>query len=204
MTVSIAVIGAGPVGAALARGLAGAGHDVAVGVRSPDDPKHEAVRGDVPVRAIGEAVDRASVVVLAVPMDTLGELLRGLVLRPGHVVVDATNAVRHPVPAGFDTVGAYVASLLPGGVHLVKAFNTIGAEHLRTGRVGGTAAFLPIAGDDEGRALVAGLARDLGFEVAELGGRDTIRLVEDFARLWIHLAFRCGWGRDFGFAVVRS
>jgi hypothetical protein len=86
----------------------------------------------------------------------------------------------------------------------VKAFNTIGAEHLGAGRVGGTAAFLPLAGDDDGRGIVAGLARDLGFEVAELGGRDTIRLVEDFARLWIHLAFRCGWGRDFGFAVVRS
>jgi hypothetical protein len=28
-------------------------------------------------------------------------------------------------------------------------------------------------------------------------------MVEDAARLWIHLAFRCGWGRDFGFGVLR-
>ena len=41
------------------------------------------------------------------------------------------------------------------------------------------------------------------FDVADLGGPEAIRIVEDHARLWIHLAFRCGWGRSFGFTVAR-
>ena len=47
------------------------------------------------------------------------------------------------------------------------------------------------------------LAAGLGFEVADLGDRGAFGLVEAHARLWIHLAFACGWGREFGFAVVR-
>jgi hypothetical protein len=86
---------------------------------------------------------------------------------------------------------------------VVKAFNTIGAEHLGDGRIEGRALFLPVAGDDAGRPLAVELARSLGFDVADLGGPDAIRLVEDHARLWIHLAFRCGWGRSFGFQVAR-
>jgi NAD(P)-dependent dehydrogenase (short-subunit alcohol dehydrogenase family) len=42
-----------------------------------------------------------------------------------------------------------------------------------------------------------------GFDVADLGGREHIALVEDHARLWIHLAFRRGWGRQFAFTVTR-
>jgi hypothetical protein len=47
------------------------------------------------------------------------------------------------------------------------------------------------------------LARAIGFDVADLGGPECVGMVEDAARLWIHLAFRAGWGRDFGFGVLR-
>jgi hypothetical protein len=197
----IAVIGAGRVGSALARGLQHAGHRVVAGVRDPDKAADLAADG-IGVAPPSEAAAAAAVVVLAVPVDALADAVASIDGAAGKVLVDATNAVGSPVPGGFDTVGAYVASLAPAA-KVVKAFNTIGAEHLADGRVAGTPAFLPVAGDDEGRPVVIELATDLGFDVADLGGPESVRMVEDAARLWIHLAFRCGWGRDFGFGVLR-
>jgi predicted dinucleotide-binding enzyme len=196
----IAVIGGGAVGRALYAGLAGAGHDLVMGVRDPADPKHVT---DPPVHLADHvaAVSGAAVVILAVPVPALADVVPTLGLATGQIVVDATNAVRIPVPDGHSTVGDHVASLLPAGVLLVKAFNTIGAEHLGTGRIDGVAAFLPIAGDEAGLVVVAELAADIGFDVAELGDRSAFAMVEDHARLWIHLAFVGGWGRNFGFVV---
>lgn len=196
----IAIIGAGSVGTALATGLSRAGHEVIIGVRAPDQPKYR----ELPVAAttLTAAITGADVVILAIPTDSLAPVVPALGLRAGQVVVDATNSVSTPIPAGFDTVGDVVGSLLPADVALVKAFNTVGAEHLVGGRYDHPT-FLPIAGDDAGTTIVAALAADLGFDVADLGGRDAFALVENHARLWIHLAFRRGWGRDFVWTTVR-
>ncbi len=199
----IAIIGAGPVGRALASGLKESAQSVGFGVRDPAAAKRESASSIGPVVSIADAVDTARVVILAVPFSALAELAPILPLAGGQVVVDATNAVGTPLPDGFSSVGEFVGSMLPAGVSLVKAFNTIGAEHLGDGRFEGVRSFLPIAGDDEGRHVVTEMAGDLGFEVADLGGREKIAMVEEHARLWIHLAFSCGWGREFGLAVVR-
>lgn len=198
--VRVAVIGAGNVGSRLARGLARAGHRVTVGVRWPERAA-DLTPGGITVTDPASAVAESGVVVLAVPVPALADAVASLGPLAGKIVVDATNAVGIPVPDGHDSVGAYVAELAPDGF-VVKAFNTIGAEHLEDGSVGGAAAFLPIAGADEGRPTVATLARSIGFDVADLGGPECIGMVEDAARLWIHLAFRRGWGRDFGFGVL--
>jgi 8-hydroxy-5-deazaflavin:NADPH oxidoreductase len=203
MNRNVVVVGAGPVGTALGRGLERCGHTVSLAVRDPSDGKYDDLRTEHALRPLADDLASEHVVVLAVPAPALADVVPGLALRPGQVVVDATNAVRSPLPDGFDSVGSYVASLLPDGVDVVKAFNTIGAEHLSSGRVGGTAVFLPMAGDERGRGVVAELATAMGFEPADLGGREMIGMVEDHARLWIHLAFACGWGRQFGFTAIR-
>lgn len=199
--IRVAVIGAGNVGRRLARGLYRAHHRVAVGARNPQRAADLVAEG-LTVTDPASAVAASDVVILAVPVSALADTVASLGSLRGKIVVDSTNAVGVPVPAGHDTVGAYVASLVPDA-YVVKAFNTIGAEHLEDGTVGGTSAFLPVAGADEGRPTVVALARSIGFEVADLGGPECVGMVEDAARLWIHLAFRCGWGRDFGFGVLR-
>jgi predicted dinucleotide-binding enzyme len=199
MARDVGIIGAGNVGSHLARGLAAAGHRVTVGVR--DASRAPDLGEGVTIATPAEAA-ATGVVVLAVPPTALPETIAALGRLDGTVVVDATNAVGTPVPEGFDTLADQVRSLAPGAL-VVKAFNTIGAEHLENGTVGGRAAFLPVAGDDDGRAVVVELAESLGFEVADLGGPEQFRMVEDAARLWIHLAFRGGWGRDFAFGVLR-
>lgn len=198
--VSIAVIGAGSVGTALGSAFARNGHDVVFGVRDPDDGRHEALaRRAKPT----EAASGADIVVLCVPATAVTDAVPSLHLDAGQVLVDATNAVGIPVPQGFATMGELVASLVRDGVQVVKAFNTVGAELLGNGHTEQGGVFLPIAGDQPAVDAVSAVAREQGFEVAHLGGRDQFALVEDHARLWIHLAFRCGWGRQFAFTVTR-
>lgn len=196
----IAVIGAGSVGKALGRGFAAHGHTVVFGVRDPGDPVHASLG---PVATPSGAAARASIVVLAVPAAAVAELVPRLGLVAGQVLVDATNAVGVAVPQGFATMGDLVASLVADGVHVAKAFNTVGAEHLGDGRTEHGDTFLPVAGDPAAVDAVRALAAELGFAVAPLGGRDQFALVEAHAKLWIHLAFRAGWGRGFVFTVAR-
>jgi len=197
----VAVIGAGNVGGRLARALTRAGHRVNVGAREPARAAGLASEG-IAVTDPATAAEGSDVIVLAVPVPALVDAVSSLGPLQGKILVDASNAVGIPIPEGHDTVGAYVAELAPG-TFVVKAFNAIGAEHLEDGAVGGSPAFLPIAGADEGRPTVAALGRSIGFEVADLGGPEYIGMVEDAARLWIHLALHRGWGRDFGFGVLR-
>jgi predicted dinucleotide-binding enzyme len=194
----IGVIGAGSVGRALATAFTRLDHDVVVGVRDPGDERHRDLAG---ATRPADAADGADLVVLAVPATSLTDAVPSLELRAPTVVADATNMLGGPVPGGHATVGELTASLLPDGVHLVKAFNTIGAEHMIDGSVDGTPAFLPIAGDDAALGVVVPLARQIGFDAVAVGGRESFALVEQHAALWIRL-MRTGWGRDFGFAVV--
>ncbi len=199
----MAVLGAGPVGRALVDGLHRAGRTVRVGVRSPDDAKYQDLDAAIEVVTIEAAVAASDVTILAVPADALGSVLSTTSFEPGHIVIDACNAVFTAMPEGFDSIGDFVASRLGPGVGFVKAFNTIGAEHLGNGAFDDGRAFLPIAGDPLAVEAATELATMLGFDAVALGGRDVIGMVEDHARLWIHLAFRCGWGRDFGFTRVQ-
>jgi 8-hydroxy-5-deazaflavin:NADPH oxidoreductase len=82
----------------------------------------------------------------------------------------------------------------------VKAFNTIGAEAYLHPRIGDHPLFLPIAGDIEPAEAVRRLATDIGFDAVVIGDGSAARILENFAELWIHLAFRTGLGRGFGFA----
>lgn len=200
----IAVIGTGSVGAAVATCVQRIGHHVVVGTRSPDGEAAAALQaGGIEVASPVEAKAGAEIVVLAVPAPALADVVPSLGLAPGQIVVDATNAVGTPLPEGFDTLGDYVASLAPQ-TSIVKAFNTVGAEFLDGTSPTGDPVFLPIAGDEAGRQLVVDLVTEMGFDVADLGGREHFRLMEDHARLWIHLAFGVGWGRDFAFTVARQ
>ena len=195
---NIAIIGSGNVGRAIGAGLTRTGHDVVFGVRDPGDDRH----ADLDRTTTREsAVAASDVVLLAVPAAGVADTVPALGLRAGQVVVDATNAIGTTVPDGHATMAHVVAAGAPDGVAVVKAFNTIGFEHMATGTIDGDALFLPIAGDDEAATTIAGLASAIGFDAVVIGGREHYETLEAHARLWIRLAFGVGWGRSFGFAT---
>ena len=107
----VAVIGTGHIGGTLGSKWRAAGHEVTYGSRRGGDGQEGP--GGAPLRAIGEAMDGADVVVIAVPGGAVGEVLAEASGRPcaGRVVVDATNQMggaerAAPAPAEYRPIGA--------------------------------------------------------------------------------------------------
>ncbi len=201
MSRSICVVGAGVVGTNLARAFSSAGHRVVLGARNPNSDKVVAARNLVglDVVSLTDAATAADVVVLAVPFAAVADTVAALGDVGDATMVDATNTVGGILPDGADSILDVIAAVNPSAT-LVKAFNTIGAEAFLEPSIAGTKLFLPIAGDRPAADSVAQLANDVGFDALVIGDRSAARIVENAAELWIHLAFRTGLGRDFGFA----
>jgi predicted dinucleotide-binding enzyme len=136
-----------------------------------------------------------------VPFRAAGPLLEGLGDLGGRIVVDVTN----PIGAGKAGLsGAEMLASRARGARMVKAFNTIGAEHMADARFPGGTAYALIAGDDgQARAIVGELATALGFEPVDLGDLSQARHAEAAAELWIHLAYSRGYGGDFAVGLLR-
>lgn len=192
------MIGTGNVGEALGRGWASAGHRVAWGSRSPEAANHLS-----PVTHLSDAIGTARAVVLAVPFGALGETVPTLGDLSGRVIIDATNPIGTQVPGDAASGAEYLMTLAPGA-HVVKAFNTMGFETMADPVIDGRPAACLLCGNDEGaKDLVAGLARDLGFEPVDAGNMQAAKYVEALAGVWVHLAFRAGLGRGFAFGLLR-
>jgi predicted dinucleotide-binding enzyme len=147
--------------------------------------------------SIAGAADAADLTILAVPFGVAAQTMRELAPPDAAVVVDATNPFGAPIPGGYPSGAAALAAGSPN-VRLVKAFNVLGAEHMAHPELpDGWRPVLPVASDDEAaRALVARLARELGFDAVEVGDLAAAGVVEEAARYWGMLAMAGGIGRD--------
>lgn len=97
----VGVIGAGAVGPVLAAGLAGAGHRV-VGIATTSErgrDRADAMVPGAPILTVPEVLERADLVILAIPADEIEPLVTGLAAaehwRPGQLV--AHTAAEHGV-----------------------------------------------------------------------------------------------------------
>jgi len=210
MDTTIAIIGAGSVGAALAERLTAAGFAVRVGVRPGRDAAAIERRcgGRAAVVPVDEAADGCEVVFLCVPAAAAVAAARAAGSLARKVLVDCTNPVvwdggprLAPPPEG--SVAAALAAALPEA-RVVKGFNAFGAEIHRDPLVGGAPAEVLLAGDD-GIALerVGEVALRAGFSPIAAGPLRNAALLEALAVLWIQLATAGGQGREFAFALAR-
>jgi hypothetical protein len=95
-----------------------------------------------------------------------------------------------------------IADAAPGA-RVVKAFNTTGANNMLNPRYGAQNADMFICGDDAtAKATVAGLSRDIGFDVVDAGPLSAALSLENLAQLWVHLA-RSGAGREIAWKLMR-
>lgn len=206
----IGIIGAGNIGGNLGKVWAKKGHEIFFGVPDPD--KHRALADELGGRAqVGvprEAAAFGEVVALAVPWkavaDAVGSCKGELA---GKVLIDATNPVGWddgPTVAVDGSAAQKIAEMAPGA-RVVKAFNTLGAEHLLDPKVGGVVADAFVCtDDDEARAIVTRLGEDLGFAMVDLGPLRNAKLAEHIAVAWIHLAMKAGLGRNIAFKLLRG
>jgi 8-hydroxy-5-deazaflavin:NADPH oxidoreductase len=205
---SIAIIGAGNVGMALARALIAGGETVVFGV--PDPAKYRsAVAGLGAAASVGApaaAISAAELVILAVPYAAAAGVAAAIPDWGGKILVDATNPIAPGLAGlslGTTTSGAEQIALAAKGARVVKAFNTTGAENMANSRYQGGRVLMPVCGDDAAaRTRVLALASLIGLDAVDCGALQAARYLEPFAMLWIHLAYRMGHGRSFAFAGV--
>lgn len=184
---SIAVIGAGNIGATIGDAWRRAGHDVAYASRSPEPPR---------TVSIADAIAAAEVVLLAMPGDAVPRFLaeHGAALN-GRVVIDATNDV-----SGERLHHAETYAELAPGARFVRAFNTVGFEVFADPSVGGEVADLFWCGPEG--AGVEQLIADVGLRPVRVGEIDAIDAVDGVARLWLTLVFRQGHPRRLAFRML--
>ena len=205
MSAVVTIVGAGSVGTNLAIRLSAVGYSVRFAARDLESDKVRNARTKVQAEVVtlDAAAAGTDFIILAVPYSAVLDTLAAIGPVGSAVLVDATNAVGVELPDHATSVLDVIASRYDGAA-LVKAFNTIGAEAILDPIIAGTARFLPIAGDQEAAERVGRMASDMGFDALIIGGRSEAVLLEQFARMWMHLAFRAGLGRSFGFGRLPS
>lgn len=175
----IGIIGAGSIGAILARRLARAGHEVKIAnSRAPETVESAALTtGATPVWA-AEVTEGADVVITSVGMGRIPDVAPLVAKAPTAAVIIDTGNYHPPRDGVIDALveGRTVESLWVQeqyGRPITKAWNTITdvsfaektSEPFATGRIA-----LPVAGDDDGaRALVMDLVETTGFEAYDAG-----------------------------------
>ena len=198
MTISdrtVAIIGTGNIGSTIAANLVAGGQDVLLASRDQETAGKLAssLDGHAEAVSVGEAVDRADVLVLAVWLDADRELIAEYGERlAGKVIVDPSNAVGPDGQGGYrktigeqESSGQILAGLLPAGARLVKAFGTLSAPTLaKVARQEPERAVLFYAADDAAAGdLVAELIRTAGYEPVSVGGLDQSIRIEMFGDL---------------------
>lgn len=201
----IGIIGAGMVGSSMGRALRRVGHEVMFSSRDPQGEKMRALAQEM-VAAVGSVADTVAygeVLFLALSWDAIPNAVPAGGDWRGKILIDATNRFGPNLSLlPGESAGEELARLT--GARVVKAFNTIGAEHYLHPQIGGEAASMLLAGDDaEAKHLVAALATELGFAPVDAGPLSASVYLESLAALWVHLALRTPLGRGFAFRVIR-
>jgi predicted dinucleotide-binding enzyme len=190
MKQKIAIIGKGNVGSALGRGLERAGYEV-----------RNSGKGTVT-----ETATWGEVVILAVPFTAIDAVLHELGNSvDGKVIVDVTNALSQDMrlALGFSTSGAEELQRKAPSARIVKAFNTVFAQHMDTGSVLGQQLTVFATSDDQPSRLTAlELGKAIGFDAVDAGALANARQLEALGYFNIQLGYVLGNGTNVGFKFI--
>jgi predicted dinucleotide-binding enzyme len=189
----IAVIGKGNIGGTLGSKWRAAGHDVTYGARDGSDEGP----GGAPVRSIGDALEDAGVVLLAIPGQAVPDLVdaHGAAFA-GKVVIDAVNRIGAPE---LDS-RALIAAAAPSARY-VRAFNSLGWENFAD-PLPGTSMFF--AADPEARAAAEELIGAVGLDPAFVGDATATATVDALLPLWFALVRENGGNRMVALRLLRK
>lgn len=207
----IGLIGSGNVGSALGQRWAAAGHEIKFGVRKTTKPELVALLKTIGPGAsagsVAEAAAFGEVIVLTTPWNGTQAAIESAGTIAGKILVDCTNPLKPDLSGlsvGLETSGAEQVARWALGARVVKCFNSTGAENMTNPCFDPDRAVMFLAGDDDAaKAIVSKLGETLGFEMVDAGRLEIARLLEPVAMLWVHLAFRRGFGRNFAFKLLR-
>lgn len=211
----IGFIGAGKMTRVLGQRLRAKGHELLVGSRELDKARAMAAEIGGSVRA-GSYDDAAAfgelvfVALLALDNDAVLDPLKAIPAASlrGKILIDCNNPVS---PPDFDnrygpgaSLAEDIASAVPD-TQVVKAFNTVYAELIE--RIPPVVAGIPVnlflAGDDENaKAVVAELGRELGFHAVDIGNLSKSRHIENIAAFEIYLGLNQGLAPNLALTLL--
>jgi 8-hydroxy-5-deazaflavin:NADPH oxidoreductase len=204
---SIAILGAGNVGSALANNLSSLGDSIFFGLPEPEKYAEVANRLGARIGTVEDAIAEAEIVILALPYAAALQVAAQVGDWNGRILIDATNPLAPGLAGltvGTTTSAAEQIAQRATNARVVKCFNVTGAENMADPRTGSTPVFMPAASDDaDARAAVIALATRMGFDAVDAGPLSAARYLEPFAMTWIHLAFARGQGRNWAFSRTR-
>lgn len=198
---TIAIIGTGNIGSGLAGVIAKTSNSVVVsdvdnGVAGQAKLKEQGL--DVAAADTASAIAQADIVILATPYPVSRDIAAANDLN-GKIVVDLSN----PITADFSglqlghssSAAEEVAAAAPGA-RVVKAFNTVFAQHYAGDlTVDGRKIQTFVASDDaDAKAAVLKLAEEAGFEARDAGGLGNARYLEPLGYLNINFGYILGLG----------
>jgi predicted dinucleotide-binding enzyme len=209
--VKIAILGTGGVGAALGSRWGAAGHVVTYGSRAPQSEKVQQIVAKSGAAAAanspGEAIVGADAILFAVPWPVARETLETLGDLSGRTLIDCTNPLLSDM-SGIElghviSAGEQIAAWSPGA-SVVKAFNSASVKVMLNPQFGEHRATMFYCGDDPSSKLtVRQLIEDIGFDPVDAGSLTSSRYLEPLAMLYIHLAFRQGFGSNCAFKIMK-
>jgi len=210
---SIAIIGAGRVGTALAKGLSATGHLITLGVRDPAAARQKWQGPDIPFAGLADAIRPASIVINATPGDcslsTFSSLQAEMM---GKILIDVANAtVRGDdgLPSALIYSGSSLAEALQEALphsFVVKTMNTLLSPVMANPSLLSSPATIFISGNDAtAKAITRSLLLDLGWEeqwIEDLGALDSARGTEAVILLAPYL-LRAGIRKPFALTAIR-
>ncbi|MFX1534120.1 MAG: NADPH-dependent F420 reductase [Promethearchaeota archaeon] len=205
----IGIIGAGKVGAALAKKWLEVNHDVTFGVRDPKADKISNLLASLDNKAkalpIKDVFSDFKIIVLAVPGGAVEEIIKNAGELTNKILVDCTNVRPGTLTGKSDDVFISQAELIAKWAkkaHLIKAFNTIGFDIMENTQFGDLKADGYICGDDtKSLDIVSQLVKDADFDVVNIGNLAMARYLESLAWFWITLSQT--EGRNIAFKLLR-
>lgn len=208
---TLAFIGIGNVGFALANNLQQKGHRIVIAHK---DGNSESVREalhqnpDFELLVPQAAIDTADVILLATPFKVVSEVLNGLQFK-GKTLVDCTNPVGPGVSHGLksERSGAELIQELVPDAQVVKAYTIYGFENLvdTSFPAYNVKPAMFIAGNDvEAKAKVTQLNADLGFETLDTGALSQALHLEHITLLWVKMVRMGGMSPKMVWSVLKK
>lgn len=191
MATKVGIIGSGNVGSAINKGLAKAGYESRVSNE----------------QNVNEVSSGADIIILAVPYLAIDDVVKQIgSAANGKIVIDATNTLtaEMQLAIGYTTSGAEELQKKLSKAKVVKAFNTVFAQHMDSGKLNGQTLTAFAASDDEAaRNKVLELLRAIGFDAINAGPLQNSRQLEALGYFNIQLGYVLGNGAMTGFKYVR-